>query len=326
MFEEALRQAPREELVEHIRLQRELIQRLHRRVLELESTLESAYTCPSAGDGASGADGCQAALSEQQRDVFSSDACHGASPPMNGQGVNRAPDGVLPAAKGATLLGTHRETSLSLSERWPTDSHGAIASLEPRRQLSRFYTEERALSAFARLPSSSQRQTGARLATTTPTSPTDDATPAPIPPRRPVTRAPDISTGLTSSLVDHPTVLEGIKEINYVLAAHRAGRPALPLPVVEELEDIRTRLLRGFKQTHIMSGGGDGEAQGVASAVCQAYGALPKGVEAVLGDGRSDLSLGRCVDDVSGMSRVRPRWISPDSSRVVYGTPSHPYQ
>ncbi|KAG5502585.1 hypothetical protein JIQ42_05654 [Leishmania sp. Namibia] len=327
MFEEALRHAPREELVEHIRLQRELIQRLHRRVLELESTVESAYTCPSAGGGASGAVSCQVSPSEQQRAVFPSNARHGALAPIHPQSAESASGSVAPATTGMRLPAARRETSLSLGERWSTDDNGTPAALGPRRQPPHLHTEDAVSSVFARVASSSQRQKGGRAAMATPSNGTDDATPAPTLPMRPLAPAPApasaISTVLTSSSVDHPTVLEGIKEINYVLAAHRAGRPALPLPVVEELEDIRTRLLRGFKHTHIMSGGDDGKALEAAAAVRRAYGALPKGEEAVLREGPLDLSLERRVDASNDASLVCPRWVSPDSSRVVYGTSPH---
>ncbi|KAG5480670.1 hypothetical protein CUR178_05805 [Leishmania enriettii] len=325
MFEEALRHAPREELVEHIRLQRELIQRLHRRVLELESTLESAYTCPNAGSGASGAVSCQVSPSEQERAVFPSNARRGSLALSHPQSVESASGSVAPATTGMRLPAARRETSLSLGERRGTDDNGAPAALGSRRQPPHPHTEDAVPSVFAHVASSNQREKGGRAAMATPSNSMDDGTPAPTLPMRPLAPAPAsaISTVLTSSSVDHPTVLEGIKEINYVLAAHRAGRPALPLPVVEELEDIRTRLLRGFKHTHIMSGGNDGNAQEAAAAMRRSYGALPKGEEAVLREGQLDLSLERRVDASNDASLVCPRWVSPDSSRVVYGTSPH---
>ncbi|KAG5506729.1 hypothetical protein GH5_05943 [Leishmania sp. Ghana 2012 LV757] len=322
MFEEALRHAPREELVEHIRLQRELIQRLHRRVLELESTLESAYTCPSAGGGPSGAVSCQVSPSEQERAVFPTNAHHGSWAPSHPRSVESASGNVAPTTTGMRLPAARREKSLSLGERWSTDDNGTPVALGPRRQPPHPHTEDAVSSLFARVASSSQRQKGGRAAMATPSNGTDDAAPAPTLPMRPLAPASAASTVLASSSVDHPTVLEGIKEINYVLAAHRAGRPALPLPVVEELEDIRTRLLRGFKHTHIMSGGDDGRAQ-EAATVRRAYGALPKGEEAVLREGPLDLSLERRVNASNDANLVCPRWVSPDSSRVVYGTSPH---
>ncbi|AYU78315.1 hypothetical protein conserved [Leishmania donovani] len=317
MFEEALRQAPREELVEHIRLQRELIHRLHRRVLELESSLESVYTCSNDGGDAAGADGQSAAPSERQRAVLSSNLRHGPSPPIVQQSVHGVSGGAPPAKARTYPLATFCETPLGFSERWSTDNDEAAAAPEPRCRPPRPHIEEKAPVAFARLSSSLQRQTGEPAAMATSANGTDTA-PEPF-------SAAAISTGLTSSSVDHPTVLEGIKEINYVLAAHRAGRPALPLPVVEELEDIRTRLLQGFKQTHSMGDRDNGTAHEAATAR-QAYGALPRGEEIMLNAGPSDLLFERRADNFRAATHVCPRWVSPDSSRVVYGTSPRRHQ
>ncbi|CBZ26602.1 conserved hypothetical protein [Leishmania mexicana MHOM/GT/2001/U1103] len=313
MFEEALRQAPREELVEHIRLQRELIHRLHRRVLELESSLESVYTCSSDGGGATGVDGQSTAPYGQQRAVLSSNARHGPSPPIDQQSVHGAP----PANVRTRPLTTLCEMPLGFSERWRTDNDEAVAVPEPRRQPPRPHVNEKAPVSFARL-SSLQQQTAECAAMATSANGTDSA-PAPF-------SAAAVSTGLTSSSVDHPTVLEGIKEINYVLAAHRAGRTALPLPVVEELEDIRTRLLQGFTQTHSMGDRDDGAAHEAAAAARQAYGALPRSEEMVLNAGPSNLLFERRADTFRDATHVCPRWVSPDSSRVVYGTSPRRYQ
>ncbi|CAJ1023376.1 hypothetical protein, conserved [Leishmania lindenbergi] len=322
MFEEALRQAPREELVEHIQLQRELIQRLHRRVLELESSLEGMYTCSSADCGADSAADCRASPSEQQRSALSTNARPSPSHPAYPQCVGGASGGGTPQTARTHPLVTHRETSLAFNNLWRADEDGAVTAPEPRRQPPHPHTEEKAPTTFARLSFSSQRQANAHVALATSNNGTG-ATTASAPAMPALSSAAASSTELTSSSVDHPTLLEGIKEINYVLAAHRAGHPALPLPVVEELEDIRTRLLQGFKQTYVMGDGDDGTAQAAAAAACQAYCALPQGEEAVPYEVPLDLLFERRADAFSDASRVCPRWISPDSSRVVYGTSPH---
>ncbi|KAG5506401.1 hypothetical protein JKF63_05904 [Porcisia hertigi] len=329
MFEEALQKAPRGELVEHIRLQRELIQRLHRRVLELESSLEALYPCSGAGGGTTtGAADCPAPQFEQQYSILSRNAHHRPFTPIDSQGVDSL-SGVEPTAAAAAAaaaaastrhIATHGEASLG-DQYWSAADDGAVSAPRPRRQLPHTHTEEKAPASFARLPSS-QQPPGA-LAGMVMSTHSPGATPAPAP-----TVAVSSSTAasaalLSASSVDHPTVLEGIREINYVLAAHRAGRPALPLAVVEELENIRTRLLEGFKHTYTVHDRDDVTAQGAVTAR-QGQGTLPRGERARLYTNPVDVSHERRADDFSDASRVCPRWISPDSSRITYGTSPHP--
>lgn len=124
------------------------------------------------------------------------------------------------------------------------------------------------------------------------------------------------------SSVDHPTVLEGIKEINYVLAAHRAGRPALPLPVVEELEEIRSRLLQGFKNLYMSAdvskrdgSKGDEQRQNWTRGQGVLSGGDTQARIHAIRQSYEEMRNERGVD----ADRVCPRWVSPDSSRVIYG-------
>ncbi|GET88094.1 hypothetical protein, conserved [Leishmania tarentolae] len=316
MFEEALRQAPREELVEHIRLQRELIQRLHRRVLELESSLESVHTCCSDGGDVADAVGQSAAPPEHQRTALCSNDGHGPSPRVGRQSLHGASGGVPLTTARTHPLSTHREMLLGFNGRGYTDNDEGVAAPEPRCQPPHPHLNEGAPATFERLSSASQRQTSERVAMPTPANGAGSP-PAP-------SSAASISTGLTSSSVDYPTLLEGIKEINYVLAAHRASRPALPLQVVEELEDIRTRLLQGFKQTRGVDDRQDRTAREVAVRP-EAYGAVPMSEEKLLNAAPSDLLFERRSDAFRDTSSVCPRWVSPDSSRVVYGTSPRRY-
>lgn len=322
MFEDALRQAPREELVEHIRLQRELIHRLHRRVLELEDSLERVYrgmrpATQSTGDR-SHLTSSPASAVEKGAGLQLEGGTH--TPPGTGPFPHvgaRLPPTLVPPPP------LHRAGAASASPQ----GGGGLRAPEPRRQAPRPHAEER-----------SPTVRTASLALVPP--PASDALEARM--RAPAPFALSAATAPADPLSpssDHPTLLEGIKEINLVLAAHRAGRPALPLPVVEELEEIRTRLLRGFKQAYFM--GGDEEATDDASQLpphidgARAQDAPPLqpplrsrlgvAVDADEGGGFHTPLHGRLAQegDAAGAGRVCPRWVSPESSRVVYGTSPH---
>ncbi|KAK7202197.1 hypothetical protein NESM_000289800 [Novymonas esmeraldas] len=261
MFDAALRDAPREELVEHIHLQRELIQRLHRRVLELESSLELLYTDTHVDTANRMAFLEPSAHEHRAAPSLSSGARHGA-PPLARLGSG-APD-------------THRAEERWCARAREGEGEGRVVAPEPRRQAPHPHRA--------------------------------DGAPA-------VSPAPSASS---SSATDHLTVLEGVKEINYVLAAHRDGHPTLPPCVVKELEDIRMRLLRGFQKT-FASGDRDAatpaqEEEGRTAARGSHARRGSDGVPEPRIDGRRiETSTSGDSAETSCTSRwVRPRWISPD--------------
>lgn len=337
MFEEALQKAPREELVEHIRLQRELIQRLHRRVIELEASLERAMATSTTFKG-----------SDNARDSpLSSSPVREVNPTAGKQKTARGATAQGRVLSNATL------TTVSSRAREPANSSASAKQHTPSMH-ARPQQGENDLSHLTiskqTAPSGSSDDACVTSAAPEPRHELPvphaekhaDALPAPSPPQltAQATSAPSTSVVAVRSSdalrqpstppspsAEHPTVLEGIKEINYVLAAHRAGRPALPLPVVEELEEIRSRLLQGFKQTYIAGVSPDSE-------LSEYHEARPFQMRHV-GWARDERSLDDVArsristlrqscgiargEDGEAADRVCPRWVSPDSSRVVYG-------
>lgn len=319
MFKEALQKAPREELVEHIRLQRALIQRLHRRVLELEASLERA--CVVTRSTAADSDGNSDARRSPSRDtretpVKSQQQQHRSTASSSMQASATSPQARRPAWDSSTLLPRRpsppRETHAERKSRSGTgfSADGAAAAPEPRRDPPRPHTDERRASS---------------------------STASPLPPPPTTARAVDDKPALGEasqkptlvpavSSADHPTVLEGVKEINYVLAAHRAGRPSLPLPVVEELEEIRDRLLQNFKLMWL-------RGSAVAAEEEREVHRLQHESWVGAGDSQDDTarvrldfirqSYGAAGREGEAVCRVQPRWVSPESSRVVYGDSPH---
>ncbi|KPA75389.1 hypothetical protein ABB37_08665 [Leptomonas pyrrhocoris] len=335
MFEEALQKAPREELVEHIRLQRELIQRLHRRVIELEAALERA--CVTSKNTREDVDGpssnspvrdvTTAVILKEPRQAQAASKNGRTSAAITAPAAPGSPRARKPAWSSSTSLSKSRSSSasplptekriVSATSKGSANPHAehtsTAAAPEPRREPPTPHVE-RHLDAVA--PRQQHQQQPSMAVVPAPPMGAAASTNA-------LMKSLSSSSTLSSPSADHPTVLEGIKEINYVLAAHRAGRPALPLPVVEELEEIRGRLLQGFKQIYF-GGGVAAERDGAHEESANWMGDKPPLDDAAHARLRvMRESYGNSRGKVEA-DRVCPRWVSPDSSRVVYG--SSPYR
>ncbi|KPI85517.1 hypothetical protein ABL78_5437 [Leptomonas seymouri] len=321
MFEEALRKAPREELVEHIQLQRELIRRLHRRVIELEASLESA--CAASKNVRVDADESAAALpvkgatcaaeeqrlprtaSSHEREVANA-ALTLLSPRARAYASSLA-SSKLRSPSALPLPPRKRTTTATTNIANDFGDECTSAAPEPRRELPMPHTEEH----LSRVSSSSPLRPSTRAMP----APTEGAMPSVHTYAKP-------SSAAGSSSVDHPTVLEGVREINYVLAAHRVGRPALPLSVVEELEEIRNRLLQGFKQM-LLSAGSPAEDDRANEELASWTSGERLPDDSVHSRAHDILQSCGVTRGKAEVDRVRPRWVSPDASRVVYGESPH---
>jgi hypothetical protein len=320
MFEEALQKAPREELVEHIRLQRELIQRLHRRVVELETSLEQA--CATSQAARDDEDCAQTSSSTSVKGIWApaerspphadTAAAPKTPPSVVSPRVRKRAAWMSSLSKSATPSTSpgqpQRRATITISATCPsTNLEGEFKSSmapEPRRGPPVPYAEK---STSGRHASSLLSKANTQM--------------VPVSSSAVVTSmsahdGPSVSSPSPSD--DHPTVLEGIKEINYVLAAHRAGRPSLPLSVVEELEEIRGRLLQGFKQMWLT---GREEPECTRDKWARDAPSLEAITHSRVHAIRR--SFGEGSGTAAEVDCVCPRWVSPDASRVVYGESPH---
>lgn len=291
MLLEMLRTAPRDELIQHIELQREIIQRLHQRIIDLEAALEVSFTTATHAN---------ACTSERSMTIHHPREAIIAHPSLVDDVVG--------------------STSKLISERSSsTEHHPGPPPLRrflnvadntdpvPQHNFPKPYATNQSL-----LPYRDTNTTVSPINSSSAQATSVAAAPLPVVPPSP------------ASVSSQGTAMEGIQDIDYVLAAHRSGRPSLPTAVVEELQHIRAQLLSAASETRRADFfNEEGSRLGQAGAH-EVVGTIHHN------DVAEEAVCPTCVRPVQRSSHVTaargpqgivsPRWVSPDASHVVNAT------